>query len=153
MAAWISVQIWARIAGSLAGSSGGDLRVLVEQLLQPGDVAVALGPGHRRHEVVDKRGVRAPLGLRALARVVDQERVDQRQVADRGVGAAGGRQAGVLAGQPLQVAVLADVHDRVRGELLAQPVVGGQVVVGRRQVRVVVDRDRVRRRSRAAAAP
>jgi len=88
--------------------------------------------------------VRPALGLRALARVVDEERVDERDVADRGVGGAGGRQAGGLARQPLQVAVLADVHHRVRGELLPQPVVGGQVVVAGRQVRVVIDRDRVR---------
>ena len=52
----------------------------------------------------------------------------------------------VLAGQPLQVAVLAEVHDGVRRRSpssRAQPAVGGQVVVARRQVRVVVDRDRV----------
>ena len=53
-----------------------------------------------------------------------------------------------LAGQPLQVAVLADVHDRVGAEPAlglrrGEPAVGGQVVVRRRQVRVVVDRDRV----------
>ena len=66
-----------------------DVGVLVEQLLEPGDVAVRLGARHRRDQVVDDRGVRAALGLRALARVVDQERVDQRQVADRGVGRAG----------------------------------------------------------------
>ena len=92
------------------------LRVLVEQLLEPGDVAVGLGAGHRRDQVVDDRGVRAALGLRALARVVDQEGVDQRQVAERRVGAAGGGQRGVLAGQPLQVAVLAEVHHRVGAE-------------------------------------
>ena len=37
------------------------------------------------------RGVRPALGLGALAGVVDQERVDQRQVAQRGVGAAARR--------------------------------------------------------------
>ena len=94
----------------------GDVGVLVEQLLEPRDVAVGLGAGHRRDQVVDERGVRAALGLGALARVVDQERVDQRQVAERGVGAAGRRHAERLAGQPLQVAVLAEVHDGVGAE-------------------------------------
>ena len=68
---------------------GQHVAVLVEQLLQPGDVAVRLGPGHRRHQVVDDRGVGPALGLGALAGIVDQERIDQRQRADRGVGAAG----------------------------------------------------------------
>ena len=102
--------------GQLGRVQRGDGGVLVEQLLEPGDVAVGLGPGHRRDQVVDQRGVRAALGLGALAGVVDQERVDQRQVAERGVGAAGGGHADGLAGQPLQVAVLAEVHDRVGAE-------------------------------------
>ena len=141
LAAWISVQIWARMAGQLGRVQRGHGGVLVQQLLQPGQVAVGLGAGHRRHQVIDDRGVRAALGLRALARVVDQERVDQRQVAQRRVGPARGRHAEVLARQPLQVAVLAHVHDGVRAEALLQPAVGGQVVVARRQLRVVVDRD------------
>ena len=102
--------------GQLAGVQRGDVGVLVEQLLQPRDVAVGLGAGHRRDEVVDQRGVRAAFGLRALPGIVDQERVDQRQVAERGVGAAGRRHAKRLAGQPFQVAVLAEVHDGVRAE-------------------------------------
>ena len=77
--------------GQLGRVERGDVGVLVEQLLEPGDVAVGLGPGHRRDEVVDERGVRPALGLGALAGVVDQERVDQRQVAERRVGAAGRR--------------------------------------------------------------
>ena len=93
-----------------------DVRVLVEQLLEPRDVAVGLGPGHRRDEVVDERGVRPALGLRPLPRVVDQERVDQRQVAERRVGPARRAHPQRLAGQPLEVAVLAEVHDRVRAE-------------------------------------
>ena len=54
--------------------------------------------------------------------------------------------------------MLAEVHDRVGAEPAfgarrGEPAVGGQVVVGRRQVRVVVDRDRVLAEARAAAAP
>ena len=129
--------------GQLARVQRGDVGVLVEQLLEPGDVAVGLGPGHRRDQVVDQHGVGPALGLGALAGVVDQERVDQRQVAERGVGAARGRHAQRLAGQPLEVAVLAEVHDGVRAETRVQPAVGRQVVMARRQIRVVVDRDGV----------
>ena len=85
----------------------------------------------------------APLGLGALAWVVDQERIDQRQIAQRGVGSARRRHAQRFARQPFQVAVLAQVNDGVRTESGFQPPVGGQVVVAGRQVRVVVDGDRV----------
>ena len=121
----------------------GDVGVLVEQLFQLGDVAVRLGPRHGRHEVVDDRRVRTSLGLRALARVVDEERVDEREVADRGVGRARRREGRVLAGQPLHRTVLAEVDDGMGAETLLDPAVRGEVVVRRRQVGVVVDRDRV----------
>ena len=129
--------------GQLARVERGDGGVLVEQLLQSRDVAVGFGACHRWNEVVDQRGVRAALGLGALPRVVHQERVDQRQVAQCGVGAARRGHAKRLAGQPLQVAVLAEVHNRVRAENGADPVVGGQIVVAGWQVGVVVDGDRV----------
>lgn len=129
--------------GQLAGIQRGHVGVLVEQLLQTRDVAVGFGARHRRDEMVDEHRVRAPLGLGALAGVVDQERVDQRQVAQRGVGPASRRHAQRLARQPFQVAVLAQVHDRVSAESDVQPTVGGQVMVTRRQVGVVVDGDRV----------
>ena len=99
--------------GQLARIQRGDVGVLVEQLFEPGDVAVGFGARHRRDQVVDQHGVRPALGLGAFTGVVDQERVDQRQVAERGVGAAGRRHAQRLAGQPLQVAVLAEVDDGV----------------------------------------
>ena len=121
----------------------GDVAVLVQQLLEPRDVAVRLRTRHRRHQMVDDRGVGAPFGLRPLAGVVDEERVDQRQVRDRGVGRTVRRQCGVLARQPLERAVLADVHQRVRPESVPQPPVRGQVVVRGRELGVVVDRHRV----------
>ena len=143
-AARISVQICCADGGQLAGVERGDVGVLVEQLLQPRDVAVGLGARHRRDEVVDQHGVRPALGLGALTGIVDQERIDQRQVAQRGVGAARRRHAQCLARQPLQVAVLAEVHDGVAPRTrLSQPAVGGQVVVAGRQVGIVVDRDGV----------
>ena len=129
--------------GSLRRVHHGDVAVLVEQLLQPGDVAVGLGTCHRWDEVVDDRGMGTPLGLRALTGIVDEERVDQRQVAQGRIRARDGIEGQGFAGQPLEIAVLADVDDGVRPELLLQPAVGGQVVVAGRQVRVVVDRDRV----------
>ncbi len=77
-----------------------DQCVLVEQLLQLGQVAVGVRAGHRRHQMVDDRRVPAPLGLGALAGVVHDERVDQRQVAQHRVRRASGAQPEALAGQP-----------------------------------------------------
>ena len=42
-------------------------------VLEAGDVAVGFRPRHGRHQVPDQGGVRPPLGLRALAGVVDQD--------------------------------------------------------------------------------
>ena len=94
-------------------------RVLVQQLFQFGQVAVGVGAGHRRDQVVDDDRVAAPLGLGALAGVVDDERVDQREVAEHGVRRESCGQAESLAGQPFQRAVLAEVDHRVRAELAA----------------------------------
>ena len=129
--------------GQLIRVERGHGGVLVEQLLQLGHLAVGVGPGHRRHQVVDDHRVRAALGLGPLPRVVDDERVHQRQVAEHRVRRALRRQAESLAGQPLQRPVLAQVHDRVGAEVLRQPPVRRQVVMRRRQVGIVVDRDRV----------
>ena len=72
--------------------------MLVEQLLKPGGVAVALRAGHRRDQVIDDGRMRPAFGLGALARIIDQERVDQRKVAECGVGTAIRRHANALTG-------------------------------------------------------
>ena len=118
-------------------------RVLVEQLLELGQLVVGLRAHHRRDEVVDDHRARAALGLHALAGVVDDEGVEERHAGKCGVGRALGAQPEPLAGQPLERAVLAEVDDRVGAEARAQPVVGGQVVVRGRERRVVVNGHRV----------
>ncbi len=120
-----------------------DLVVLVHQLGQLRQRAVGVGGGHRRCQVVDDHRVRAALGLRAFARVVEDERVEQRQIAQQRIGEAGFRYADALARQPLQRAVLADVDDGVRPPFVAQPAVERVVVVRGRQVGGVVDRVRI----------
>ena len=117
--------------------------VVVQQRLELGQLVVGLGPHHRRHQVVDDRGVGAPLGLHALAGVVDHERVDERDVAQRRVGRAPGREREHLARQPLERPVLAQVDERVGAPHAVQPPVAREVVVGGRKLGVVVDPDRV----------
>ena len=136
-------QICTASAGQLRRVEHVEPRVLVEQRLQLGHLVVGVGAHHRRHEVVDDHGVHAALGLHALAGVVDDERVDERDVAERGVGRALGRERERLAGQPLERAVLAEVHDRVGAPDAVEPPVAGEVVVRGRQLGVVVDADRV----------
>ena len=99
--------------GSFGGVERLGARVVVEQLLELGQLVVGLGAHHRRHEVVDHHRVGAALGLHALAGVVDHERVEERDVGEAGVGRAGVAQPERLARQPLERAVLAEVDDRV----------------------------------------
>ena len=113
----------ARMAGQLGRVEGGHLGVLVEERLEAGHVVVGVGPGHGRQQVVDDDRVGPPLGLGALARVVDDEGVDEREVAQRHVGKAGRRQPDPLAREPLERAVLADVDDGVGAPDLVQPAV------------------------------
>ncbi len=124
--------------GQLRRIEGCHLGVLVEQLFQSGHVVVGVGPGHGRQQMVDDGCVGPPLGLSPLSRVVDDEGVDDRHVAQGDVGEAGGRESHALAGQPLQGPVLAGVHDGVGTPHLVEPPVETQIVVGRGQVRGVV---------------
>ena len=57
--------------------------MFVHQLLNPGDVTVAIGGGHRRNQVVYDGGVGAALGLGALAGVVNYEGVKEGNVTQR----------------------------------------------------------------------
>ncbi|MNZ51945.1 hypothetical protein D3C78_697770 [compost metagenome] len=116
------------------------LVVLVGQQFQVTQGPIGFGAGQRRHQVVDDHRLGAALGLGTLARVVDDERVDVRQRAEQGVRPAAVGQADALARQPFQVAVLADMDQRIGGKAVTQPEVERQVSVRRHQVGVMVDR-------------
>src|SRR6187200_2086431 len=64
---------------SLRWIHGIHLGVFIEQLLEPRDITVALRARHRRHKMINNRGVRPPLCLSSLPGVIDQEWVNQRQ--------------------------------------------------------------------------
>ena len=68
-----------RDLGRVESGKGG---VLIQQLLELGHVAIGVGSCHRRNQVVHDHGMGSPFGLGPLAGVVDDERVDQRQVAE-----------------------------------------------------------------------
>ena len=88
--------------------------------------------------MVDDDRLRAALGLRPLARVVDDERVDVRERAERRLRVARGGEGEGFAGKPFEVPVLAHVHDRVHPRPLPEPRVEGEVAVGGYQVGVVI---------------
>ena len=94
--------------------------------------------GQRRGEMADGHRGGAPLGLGGLARVVDDERIDQRGRPKDRARRTGVRQRGRLARQPLQRAVGAAMDDGMNPLDGAQPEVEGDIAVARRQQRVVV---------------
>ena len=117
--------------------------ILVHQCLEGGQLAPALRPGHRRCHVVDDHRIGAPLGLGALARIVDDERIEVRHGPQDRLGQAVHGECRGLARQPFEVAVLAQMDDRMGVEAVAQPEVEGEIAVRRRQVRGVVGGVRV----------
>ncbi|MNQ72029.1 hypothetical protein D3C85_867210 [compost metagenome] len=117
--------------------------IFVGQQFEVAQRAVGFGAGQRWHQVIDDHRLGAPLGLGALARVVDDERIDVRQRPEQSIWPTMFRQPDAFARQPFEVAVLADVDHAVGAIGVAQPEVEGQVAVGRHQVRVVIHRARV----------
>ena len=129
--------------GDAARIAARGLVIFVDQPLQLGRRAVAAGAGQRRGQVVDDHRLGAPLGLGALAGVVDDERVEMRQWPQHRLGEAFGRQGQRLARQPFEGAVLAEVDHRVGAEFVGEPGIGREIGVRRRQRRVVIGRLRV----------
>ena len=88
--------------------------------------------------VVEDHCLGPPLGLAALARVIDDERIQVGHRSEGPLREAVRREAHPLAGEPFQVAVLAHMHHRVGRELRSDPEVVGQIGVGGGQVGAVV---------------
>ena len=60
-----------------------NLIILVNELCQLGQGAIGIGRRHRWCQMVDHDSVGAPLGLGTFARVIDDERVKQGQIAQQ----------------------------------------------------------------------
>jgi hypothetical protein len=60
--------------------------VLVHEIVQRRQRAIRVRVGHRRHQVVDDHGVAAPLRLTPFTGIVDDERIDERDVAEQMIG-------------------------------------------------------------------
>ena len=129
--------------GQLCRIKGLALVVLIHQLFDAGNIPVAVCGGHRRNQVVNNGGVGTALGLRPLAGVVDDERVEQWHVVHCHFRVTGRREANAFTRQPLQGAVLAQVQNGVGPENVAYPAVIGDVMVSGSHFRAVVNGDGV----------
>ena len=96
------------------GRIGGfELVIFVHQLRQLRQFAIQVGLHHRRHEMIDDDGMSPPFGLCAFPWVVEDERIKEGHIADKGVREALIGKAHPFAGQPFQRAMLADMHNRI----------------------------------------
>ena len=88
--------------------------IFVEQRLEVLQRPIGLGARQRRHQMVDDHRAGAALGLRALAGIVDDERIEMRQLAPEQRRIARLVERHGLARQPFERAMLAIVDQRVR---------------------------------------
>ena len=95
---------------------------------------MAVGLRHRRVQMVDDVGCSAAFGLRALTRIIDNERIKMRHRSQNSLWNAFGFQRQRLAGQPFEIAVLAEMHHGVNAEFIAHPPVEREVIVRRHQI-------------------
>ena len=129
-----------RLAQAVAALGVQTVRVgkLVEQRLkmeQPLRRAALL---ERRRDMAQRHRTDTPLGLGRLARVVDDEGIDDRQGPDQGIRPAVLRQRHRLARKPLQRAVSTDMDQSIHLRLLAQPEIKSDIAVTRRATGIVV---------------
>ena len=127
--------------------------ILREEPLQFVQVPVKLSLDHDGLHVVDEDGIAPPLRDGALRRVVRVVDVEIGHGVDGDIGKAAGGEARSLAGEEFEVAVRAHVDHRVGAELPGEPLIGGDVLVGRRHGGVVEDLADLAVASGAGAAP
>ena len=120
-----------------AVEAGGEI-VLIDQRFEILERSIGLGPRQRRRQMIDDDGRGAPLGLRAFAGIVDDERVELGQGAEHRFRIACRGQRCRLARQPFEIAVLAVVDHRMGAEALAQPEIEGEIAMRRHQRRIVI---------------
>ena len=120
-----------------------EFAVLVEHLFQLRQLVECARLRHRRGQIPDEAGRGAPLRDDTLAGNRHQIRIDIREASKSDIGIAGVVEADGLSGQPFEIAVGADMDHRVGLEHLAQPIIERQILVRRRDGRVMVGPGRV----------
>ena len=100
-------------------------------------------PAQRWRQVVKDHGLAAALGLGTFPRIIDDEGIEVGGRTECPLRETAGGEPQSLARQPLEVSMLAHVHDDMGREHLTQPQVLGQVGVGGGQIGTVVAEARI----------
>ena len=100
--------------------------------------AVRAGGDQRRRQMADRRRADPSLGLRRLAGIVDDERIDHRRRADEDLRRASTRQRDGLARQPFERAVRAELDEGVDPLAAREPEVEGDIGVARGKRQAVI---------------
>ena len=114
------------------------LGIFVDQALEIARGSRQLAVDKRRRQMADGDRRESALGLRGLARIADDEWIEDGQRIDHGFRKAAPGERHRLAGQPLYGAVRPHVHDRVAARDMAQPEPEGEERMTRRQCGVVI---------------
>ena len=115
-------------------------RIFVEQGFDFERRAMAAGKRQRRRHVADGERANAPFGLRRLARIVDDEGVDDRQRAKHRLGRAVVGERRGLAREPFERAMGAAMDHRIDLFILAEPDIESDVGMAGRQARIMIVR-------------
>ena len=106
-------------------------------MLEPTQAFGQCGRRQRRRQMADRDGADPPFGLRCLAGIVDDEGIDDRQIADQCFRPAAGRQRHGLAGQPFERSVCAHMDYGVNA-FVPEPEIERDIGVARRAREIVV---------------
>ena len=90
--------------------------------------------------MADGERANAPFGLRRLARIVDDKRINDGQRSEHRLGRAIVHERRCLAGQPFKRAMGAAMNHRIDLFMLAEPDIEGDVGMARRQPRIMIVR-------------
>ena len=114
------------------------LGIFVDQAFELARVAGKPAGNQRRRQVTDRHSRNAPLGLRRLARIADDEGIDDRQRPGDDLRKAFRGERDRLARQPFQRAMGAHMHERVDLRHVLQPKAKGDQRMPRWQKRIVI---------------
>ena len=120
-----------------------EVHVFVHELFQLLQLVIHPRLCLRCRQMLNQAGSAAALRLNALAGNSDVVRINIRKISQRQIRVAAAVKAGVFARQPFQAAMRTDMRNSVCLPHIAYPTIEGQILMRRRNVRIVVNLFRV----------